>query len=66
MRPSPAVPSFRPRQVGSASVSGGLTGMKSVPSGSFPEGSYMIRVECYRQNQALHYSQHQSKIYIER
>ncbi|MCA8943901.1 MAG: hypothetical protein KDB80_15160 [Planctomycetes bacterium] len=38
----------------------------SVPAGSFPEGSYLIRVECYRQNQALHYSQHQSKIYIER
>jgi hypothetical protein len=33
---------------------------------AFPEGSYLIRVEAYRQNQSLHYSQHQVKIYIAR
>ncbi|MHC5063375.1 MAG: type IV pilus modification PilV family protein [Planctomycetota bacterium] len=37
-----------------------------VPALNFPEGSYLIRVEAYRQNQALHYSQHMTKIYIER
>ncbi len=36
------------------------------PNDDFPEGSYHIRIEAYRQNQALHYSQHQAKIYIER
>ena len=35
-------------------------------STAFPEGSYLIRVEAYRQNQSLHYSQHQVKIYIAR
>ncbi|PIE23528.1 MAG: hypothetical protein CSA62_06710 [Planctomycetota bacterium] len=38
----------------------------NVPSGSFPEASYLIRVECYRGNEALHYSHHQAKIYIQR
>lgn len=36
------------------------------PSGTFPEGSYLIRVDCFRQNQALHFSQHMVKIFIER
>jgi hypothetical protein len=36
------------------------------PPASFPKGSYLLRVECYRMNQALHYSSHQVKIYIER
>ena len=35
-------------------------------TGAFPEGSYLLRVETYRNNQALHYSQHQVKIYIAR
>lgn len=38
----------------------------ATPAGSFPEGSYMVRIEAYRQNQSLHYSQHQTKIFIER
>ena len=38
----------------------------NTPSGSFPEGSYLLRIEAYRTNMALHYSQHQVKIYIER
>ena len=33
---------------------------------NFPEGSYVVRVETYRNNQALHYSQHQVKVYITR
>lgn len=36
------------------------------PSGSFPEGSYLIRVEAYRTGMALHYSVHQVRIYISR
>ena len=38
----------------------------NTPTATFPEGSYQLRVECYRAGQALHYSQHQAKIYIAR
>ena len=36
------------------------------PSGGFPDGSYLIRVEAYRTGMSLHYSVHQTRIYIER
>ena len=36
------------------------------PATVFPEGSYVVRVEAYRNNQSLHYSQHQVKVYITR
>jgi len=32
----------------------------------FPEGSYLIRVECYREGCPLHYSYHMEKIFISR
>jgi len=38
----------------------------SVPEANFPEGSYLIRAECYRYNTPLHYSHHMEKIFIER
>jgi hypothetical protein len=38
----------------------------STPAASFPEGSYILRVEAYRTGQTLHYSYHQAKIYISR
>ena len=37
-----------------------------VPRAEFPEGSYLLRVEAYREDMALHYSVHQVKIYIQR
>jgi hypothetical protein len=33
---------------------------------SFPQGTYIIRVECYRRGLALHYAQHQVRIFINR
>jgi hypothetical protein len=38
----------------------------ATPAGSFPEGSYLIRVEGYRASEPLHYSSHQEKIYVNR
>ena len=38
----------------------------STPSGSFPQGSYVIRVEAYRRSIPQHYAYHQRKIYIKR
>ncbi len=48
------------------SVVGPETFTWSTPAASFPEASYVLRVECYRANQMLHYSEHQAKIYISR
>jgi len=36
------------------------------PSSTFPESSYLLRVECYRQGSSVHYSWHQNKIFIQR
>ncbi len=38
----------------------------SVPSGAFPEGSYLLRIDCFRQGSSLHYSFHKTKIFIQR
>jgi hypothetical protein len=65
---APAQPGVRPAAVYLRADTG--PGQESwtwpVPAASFPAGSYLIRIEAYRQNQALHYSQHQVKVYIER
>jgi len=36
------------------------------PLEDFPEASYLLRVECYREGAQVHYSWHQNKIYIQR
>lgn len=66
---SPASPGERPTSAMYLTPDQG-TGQESInwvttPS-NFPEGSYVLRVEAYRANQSLHYSQHQVKIYITR
>lgn len=33
---------------------------------TFPEGSYLLRIDCYRQSAAVHYSFHKTKIFIQR
>ena len=38
----------------------------SVPTGSFPQGSYLIRIEAFRVDEPLHYTQHMEKIYVNR
>jgi len=38
----------------------------AVPSATFVEGSYLIRIDCYRQGAQVHYSWHQNKIFIQR
>ncbi|MHC5063089.1 MAG: hypothetical protein ACYTG5_03840, partial [Planctomycetota bacterium] len=38
----------------------------ATPSGSFPEGGYLIRIEAYGRGQDLHYAHHTKRIYIER
>ncbi|MDJ0974996.1 MAG: prepilin-type N-terminal cleavage/methylation domain-containing protein [Planctomycetota bacterium] len=38
----------------------------STPAAGFPEGSYLIRIEGYRNTESLHYVQHMEKIYVNR
>ncbi len=38
----------------------------SVPAASFPQGSYLIRIEAFRLDEPLHYTQHMEKIYVNR
>jgi hypothetical protein len=38
----------------------------SVPSGTFPQGTYLIRVEAYRDTLPLHYAYHQYAAFIRR
>jgi hypothetical protein len=38
----------------------------AVPDDLFPEGSYLIRVEVYREDIALHYAYHVEKVFIDR
>ena len=51
-------------------VADGTTGTEvydwDVPEVTFPEGSYLLRVDCYRQGAQVHYSFHQTKIFIQR
>lgn len=36
------------------------------PTADFPEGSYLLRIECYRDGAQTHYAWHQNKIFIQR
>jgi hypothetical protein len=38
----------------------------STPVASFPQGTYVLRVECYRRGLRLHYAQHMVRIFINR
>ncbi|MBM4060202.1 MAG: hypothetical protein FJ265_03760 [Planctomycetes bacterium] len=37
-----------------------------VPEAEFPEGSYHLRIDCFRQAAPVHYSFHRTKIFIQR
>jgi hypothetical protein len=66
---APATPGERPANAFHIVADAGL-GAESytwpVPSGSFPEGSYLLRIDCFRQGAQVHYSWHQNKIFIQR
>lgn len=38
----------------------------SVPASQFPQGSYQLRVDCFRQGATIHYSYHKTRIFIQR
>ncbi|MCK5942529.1 MAG: hypothetical protein KAI24_11200, partial [Planctomycetes bacterium] len=47
-------------------ITGDETYTWSVPVSTFPEGSYLLRVECFRRDSQVHYAWHQNRIYIQR
>jgi hypothetical protein len=65
---SAATPGQRPSSSSLVISSGGSTVSYtwSTPSSSFPQGTYLIRVECYRDAIPLHYSYHQYRAFIRR
>jgi hypothetical protein len=38
----------------------------STPAASYPEGTYVIRIEAYRKSEPLHFAYHQEKVYVNR
>lgn len=38
----------------------------AVPSTQFPQGSYLLRVDCFRRGAPIHYSYHKTKLFIQR
>ena len=60
----------RPREAFAATRSDGVVGDETfswdVPPTEFPEGSYLLRIECFREGAQVHYAWHQTRIYIQR
>jgi type II secretory pathway pseudopilin PulG len=38
----------------------------NTPKATYPEGSYLLRVDCFRKTENLHYASHQEKVYVNR
>jgi len=38
----------------------------NVPSEEYPEGGYLLRIDCFREGAQVHYAWHQTRIYIQR
>ena len=38
----------------------------SVPTGSFPRGSYYLRIDAFRNGAQIHYAYHQTKLFLKR
>ncbi len=61
---SAATPGQRPTD--SSLLMTGSTYSWATSAGAFPEGTYLIRVEAYRDDMTLHYAYHQRRIFIKR
>jgi hypothetical protein len=60
---STAVPGKRPS---SSYLQTGSSYSWSTPASEFPKGTYLVRVEAYRDDKELHYAYHQRRIFIKR
>lgn len=55
-----------PAKTVSDAATGDETFTWNTPAASYPEGSYLIRIEAYRKTEVLHYAHHEEKIYVNR
>lgn len=65
---TPATPGVRPsaERLVADQGNGPDTYRWPVPAARFPEGSYLVRVDCFRQGAQVHYAFHKTKFYIQR
>lgn len=66
---SPATPGERPLDPRNLVPDAGIgpeTFSWTVNSHDFPQGSYYVRVDCFRRGAPIHFSYHQTKIFIQR
>src|SRR5262249_5556786 len=66
---SPATPGVRPTNA-TLLVADAGPGQEvfswNVPASLFPQGSYVLRVDCFRRGAPIHYSYHKTKLYVQR
>ncbi len=65
----PAMPGVRPTDNKYITADGGVgpeTFSWNTPSFQFPQGSYYLRVDCFRRGAPIHYSYHKTKLFIQR
>lgn len=60
---SSAVPGVRPTP---AYLTNDPDGYAWSVSGDYPEGTYLLRLECFRDDAPMHYAYHQSRLFIQR
>ena len=65
---SPATPGERPDDpsVVTADSALGTESFNWDVSSGYPEGTYMLRIDCFRQGAQVHYSYHQTRLFIQR
>ncbi|MEC7584007.1 MAG: hypothetical protein VYE77_06790, partial [Planctomycetota bacterium] len=66
---SPATPGQRPTNpflIEPDTGSGPETFSWNSPASSYPQGSYYLRVDCFRSGAQIHYSYHKTKLFIQR
>ena len=66
---SPATPGERPANpflVEGDTGSGPETFTWNSPASLYPQGSYYLRVDCFRAGAQIHYSYHKTKLFVQR
>lgn len=66
---SPATPGIRPTDPAHIVDDSGVgteTYDWDVPQAQFPEGSYQLRIDCFRSGAQVHYSYHRTRLFVQR
>lgn len=66
---TPAMPGTRPTDAGLLVADAGIGSEAftwSTPSVQFPQGSYQLRIDCFRRGAPIHFSYHKTRLFIQR